>query len=109
MKKAFTLAELLIVIAIIGILAAVVLSGVGGACDGTKHGQEMSTLAEDTAVQMGYQEVVALCEGTDSDGDGKVSCTVTHIPPGGTRQSIPFVCPSRWSRSSTCQVRGFGW
>lgn len=109
MKKAFTLIELLIVVGIIGILAAVTVMGIGSGCDGTRHGDEMSKLAGDTAVQMGYQEVVALCEGTDSDGDGKVGCTVTHTPPGGGRASIPFLCPSRWSRSSTCQVRGFGW
>jgi len=108
-KKAFTLIELIIVLMIVGILVTVVVSVVGGACGGTAHSEEMSKLAGDTAVQMGYQEVVALCEGNDSDGDGKVSCTVTHTPPGGGRASIPFLCPSRWSRSSTCQARGFGW
>lgn len=109
MKKGFTAAELIIVLGIVGVLLGILFMGVAGSCDAATHGQEMSRLASETATEMGYQDVVAICDGVDTDGDGKVSCTVTYSVPGGTRTSIPFVCPSRWSRSSTCQIRGPNW
>jgi len=106
-NRGFTLLELIIVCAILLILGAFIFQVTS--CGGEDYSQEVSQQAANTAQQMGYKDVMALCEGVDSDGDGKVSCTITHTLPDGTRASMPFLCPSRWSRSSTCQVRGFGW
>jgi len=69
----FTVIELMIVIAIIGIICALVFGVVGGNCNGKNQSS-----AEDNAQRfiknMELDVAKVQCNGTDSDGDGYVSC-----------------------------------
>ncbi len=99
MKKGFTLIELLIVLAIVGVITAALFHGLAG---GEGHAEEVTDMAIDAAEELGYEDVQASCEGRDSNGDGKVSCTVSFATKTG-RDSKPFLCPASWLMSSTCQ------
>lgn len=73
------------------------------------HGDKISEKLRNQATSLGFHNVRAICDDHDSDGDGKVSCTLVYtiLPdPEAPTETRQWLCPSHWSMSSTCQV---GW
>lgn len=76
MRRGFSLVELLIVLAIVGIFIAVIAGNVGG-CNSTADVTATATRnAKAYAASMGIEIKGASCSGSDSDGDGYVSCSL---------------------------------
>lgn len=101
MKKGFTLVELIIVGGICMIFTLALAQSCGG-MGGEEHASKVEAMAINSAEALGFKDVLASCEGRDSNGDGKVSCTVS-FQAGNGRDSRPFLCPAAFSLTSTCQ------
>lgn len=93
MKRGYTLIELLIVIAIVGIAGTVLVSAVGG---NVLYAEKRRAHAEAAARAYGAvldpsvpaDAWVASCMGVDSDNDGYLSCTLA----ARGRQPTPVEC-----------------
>lgn len=67
----------MIVVAIVCIIAAVVVQSCGGlACNLQGSGEHAEQEARTHAQKLGWKVTGVACTGTDSDGDGYISCTV---------------------------------
>lgn len=82
----FSLVELMIVLAIVGILAFIILGPVVGGCGGVSEGvkADATQQAQQYAQGMGYKDPHVQCVSWDSDGDGYVACTIAFTQPNGT-------------------------
>lgn len=98
----FTLVELMIVIAIVGTLAALGIYGIGRACNANESATAEPE-ARAWAQQMGLQVVGAACSDVDSDGDGYVSCTLT-VRDGASTKLVPVECGSSWGNNKGCRI-----
>jgi prepilin-type N-terminal cleavage/methylation domain-containing protein len=75
--RGFTLIELMIVVAIVAIIAAVVLQSCGGITCGFRGSAEHAEQeARGHAQKLGWKLKGVACTGSDTDGDGYISCTV---------------------------------
>lgn len=72
-QKAFTLVELIIVIAIVAIIAAVIMGAVGGC---TADWQQAEKYAKEYAAKVPGSTGEVSCMKKDSDGDGYCRCTI---------------------------------
>lgn len=93
MKKAFTLIELMVVIAIIAILAAIGV-GVTGGCQTTGSNAKASF---DGWLQTSYSGTKwtvknAECVNYDTDGDRYVSCNAVLVDKDGDTKQINMEC-----------------
>lgn len=76
MRKGFSLVELVIVIAIIGVFCALIGGGLGVGCQSPSDIEGSAERnAKDFAAKMGIKYEGLSCSGSDSDHDGYVSCT----------------------------------
>lgn len=76
MRKAFTLIEILVVVAIVAILIAVVIGGARG-CAGRGAAAEDSMREYVGKLYPGREIIGVSCTNVDTDGDGYISCTAT--------------------------------
>jgi prepilin-type N-terminal cleavage/methylation domain-containing protein len=92
MNKGFTLVELLIVVAVVGILSLVGLTLVGGLVgsnvDGDAAATNMTQYVQDLYPE--YTSIRASCTNADTDGDGYVRCTATALDSKGVRITTPL-------------------
>jgi prepilin-type N-terminal cleavage/methylation domain-containing protein len=76
MRKAFTLIELIVVVAIVAILIAIVAGGVRGCANRGPAAEE--SMREYVAKLYPGREIIGVaCTNVDTDGDGYISCTAT--------------------------------
>ena len=90
MQRGFTLIELLIVVAIIGIIAAVLLGASGGRGSGEYAEQEARAHAE----KLGWVLDGLSCAAVDSDGNGYIGCTVIVLDDEDRRTERNLECAS---------------
>ena len=90
-SRGVTLIEVMIVVAIIGIIGAIVFGAVGGNFNG-KNQSSANENASRFIKNMELDVAKVQCNGTDSDGDGYVSCMFKMT--NGTMQQ--FECAG-WS------------
>jgi prepilin-type N-terminal cleavage/methylation domain-containing protein len=101
-KSGFTVMELLVAMAFIGILAAVLVSALGKGC-GNVSGRSADLAVEGAqkwARDMGYANVFISCVDIDSDGDGYVSCTVRE----DGKSPIQIECAGAFTMNNGCRM-----
>ncbi len=109
MRKAFTLIEVLVVVAIIVIFLAIIFSGVRG-CTGPSRGDVAEESMRDYIYKLyPNREIIGVaCTNVDTDVDGYISCTATidmDSGPGVTEHQINAECATRFlSINSGCRM-----
>ena len=99
--KGFTLIELMIVISILGIVGAILFRACGGVNLGSaEHAQENATKYLNN---MGYEFKGVSCTGTDSDGDGYISCDVNLSD--GNRLRLDCASGGVMTRTEGCKEK----
>jgi len=98
-QQGFTLIELMIVIAIIGIMVSVIAAAVGGNWTG-RHKESAQENANEFISSMELKVDKVQCNGTDSDGDGYVSC-MFKMQDGSMKQ---FECAGWTWNGEGCRI-----
>lgn len=98
--RGLTIIELLIVLSIIGIVIAGIIHGFQS-CSSQSGSAE--TEARNYATQLGLSVKGVSCTDRDSDGDGYVSCSVSHVE-NGKLTIQPVECAIKWSTNSGCKA-----
>lgn len=88
-------------------LITIVISGCGlvNSCGEAPQATEQ---ANEWAAKMDYEKFTATCADGDSDGDGKISCSVRVIgdkEKGIADELIPLDCTARFTWSDGCNLQ----
>jgi len=92
--RGFTFVEMMIVIIIVGVFVSIL--GVG--CSSCLYADEARKRADSDALNYirelhpDWTDVHAVCQSTDSDHDGYVSCTVAAKDSAGSPRDLPLEC-----------------
>lgn len=105
-SRGFTLVELLIVVAIVGIIGAVVIGFIFHSCAGSQSTAEDEARKYGTSLSLDVKGVS--CTNRDTDGDGYVSCSISYTD-NGKLSIMPVECASRWTiNNDGCKAQNLG-
>lgn len=99
-NRGFTIIELLIVVAVVAVVGVLVMSVAGAGCSmGSADHAEAAAQAH--AGKLGWKVKGIACAGTDTDGDGYISCTVGLG--NGDERNLECESGGSLSRASGCK------
>ena len=84
--KGFTLVELMIVVVVVFVVAAVLYA------DEARKRADSDALTYIRELHPDWTELHAVCQSSDSDNDGYVSCTVAAKDSAGSPRDLPLEC-----------------
>lgn len=101
--RGFTLTELMVVVAVVGLLAVVVFFAVMRGCGGGFDNGKATESARQWAYTMGIEPKAVSCVDYDTDGDGYVSCSVSYENRAGDIKVVPIECSGTLSWNEGCR------
>ena len=105
-SRGFTLAELMVIVALVVIVGAAALFGFArlfGGAGGIDHDRAVRG-AQEWARTMGVQPKAVNCVDYDTDGDGYVSCSISHENKSGDIKIIAVECAGSLSWNEGCRT-----